>query len=230
MPVLRDIPVELQMGNVVRAQGIADMSRLREPIRKALYELIAMVREDGVLHTAAAYETYPVAAITDSHLKVEGSSAVLHGTFFDRVMADAREVVALVCTIGPQLETRSAECFEQGESLRGLLLDGIGSAAVGALGSRACQTVAEEARTRGYRAGSPVSPGSPRFSVAEQHELFKMVPADEIGVTLSGSGLMVPRKSISMVIGIGDRMPTWTHAESCDRCTMGPTCTYRVRA
>jgi hypothetical protein len=230
MPILRDIPVELTLEGVVRAQGMKDVSRLRGPMASTLDELMEMVQTGDLLETAVAYESYTVAEITDSHLKVEGSDAVLHGSVFSHLIADAQELTALVCTAGPKIEKRAAEYFDQGESLRGLFLDGIGSAAVGALGSRACSIISKAAEERGLHTGSPISPGGPRFTVAEQWPLFRLAPADEIGVRLSDSGLMIPRKSISMVIGIGEKMPTWTHAESCDHCNLGHTCPYRARA
>jgi len=39
---------------------------------------------------------------------------------------------------------------------------------------------------------------------------------------------MVPRKSISMVIGIGPQMTTWTKAEACASCNLSKTCRYRI--
>ena len=44
------------------------------------------------------------------------------------------------------------------------------------------------------------------------------------------SGMMVPRNSVSMVIGIGPRMATWTRAEVCARCSLKETCPHRIRA
>jgi len=88
--------------------------------------------------------------------------------------------------------------------------------------------VRREALSRGYQASSPLSPGMPGFSISEQWQLFKLVPAEEIGVSLNPSGMMVPRKSTSMVIGVGMKMPTWTQAEVCDRCSLKRTCPYKV--
>lgn len=55
-----------------------------------------------------------------------------------------------------------------------------------------------------------------------------LVPIEQIGVQLSSSGMMIPRKSFSMVIGFGAEMPTWTRAEACARCNLAKTCRYKV--
>jgi len=88
--------------------------------------------------------------------------------------------------------------------------------------------ITAEASSRGYQASSPISPGMPGLSITEQWQLLKMVPAQKIGVSLTSSGTMVPRKSASMVIGIGPQMKTWTRAEVCGRCSLAKTCPYRI--
>lgn len=227
MPINRNFTIHLELDSVLQAQGIKDYSRLRPVMKETINELLDQVSEGELLHPAVAYETLPIADITDDELTLSGNAAVLHGSLFQRLIPDAREIAAIVCTIGPELEQESARYFAEGKSLHGLLLDGIGSAAVGVLGSLACRHIERETHGRGFQAGSPISPGSPEFPVTEQRQLFQIAPAHEIGVTLSDSALMVPRKSLSMIIGIGHGMKTWAHSESCDHCTLSQTCAYR---
>jgi len=56
------------------------------------------------------------------------------------------------------------------------------------------------------------------------------VPAAEIGVILMESRIMVPRKSVSLVIGMGLEMATWTREELCAHCPLRKTCPYRIGA
>jgi hypothetical protein len=85
-----------------------------------------------------------------------------------------------------------------------------------------------ESSSRGYQISSPVNPGMAGFPLTEQWNLLGLVNTDEIGVRLTSSGVLVPRKSISMVIGIGPQMTKWTRAEVCARCSLRETCDYRV--
>ena len=68
----------------------------------------------------------------------------------------------------------------------------------------------------------------PGFPLTEQWNLLGLVNTDEIGVSLTASGVMVPRKSVSMVMGIGPKMTRWTEAEGCARCSLRKTCHYKV--
>ena len=109
-----------------------------------------------------------------------------------------------------------------------MILDGIGSAAVDSLVPEILRLVASEVSSRGYQISSPVNPGMPGFPLTEQWNLLGLVSADEIGVRLTASGVLIPRKSTSMVIGIGPQMTKWTRAEVCARCGLRETCHYRV--
>jgi hypothetical protein len=111
-----------------------------------------------------------------------------------------------------------------------MLLDGIGSAAVDSLTEEVCKFIAGEASSGGYEVSSPVSPGMPGLPITEQWQLLKLVPAGEIGVSLTSAGIMVPRKSVSMVMGIGSQMAKWTRAEVCARCHLKKTCPHRIPA
>ena len=229
MPVVRDIRLNLELEEVLRGQGIREYSKLKPGIKDIIDELLKHVNDAHLLEPAVAYETYPITGVGHQQISLEGD-IILHGSILPSVLAEAKELAVAVCTIGSRLEQQVTDYFSSGESLRGLLLDGIGSAAVGSLGFELCQLMARQASLRGYQAGSPVSPGGHRFPITEQWRLFELVPAEKIGVSLSSSGLMIPRKSTSMVIGMGPKIRTWTRAEACARCNLSKTCRYRVHA
>jgi hypothetical protein len=92
-----------------------------------------------------------------------------------------------------------------------------------------CRFMMAEASSRGSQASSPISPGMPGLPIKEQWKLFEMVPTRDIGVSLTSAGIMVPRKSASMVIGMGPHMKTWTRTEVCAHCSLRETCAYRIR-
>ena len=112
--------------------------------------------------------------------------------------------------------------------MRGMILDGIGSTAVDMITLEVLRRLTNEVSSRGYEISSPVNPGMPGFPLTEQWNLLGLVNADEISVSLTASGVLVPRKSVSMVIGIGPRMTRWTLAQVCARCSLRETCYYKV--
>ncbi len=227
MPVIRDIPLSLKTKEVLRREGFREHSKIRPEIKNLILELLASVESAHLLEPAAAYEIHSITEMSHSQVSL-GGNLVVHGPLLPSLLPEAKELAAVVCTIGPRLEKQVTNYFNQDEPLQGVLLDGIGSAAVDSLTEEVCTFMTAEASSRGYQASSPVSPGMPGLPITEQWQLLKMVPAQKIGVSLTSSGTMVPRKSASMVIGIGPQMKTWTRAEVCGRCSLAKSCPYRI--
>ena len=107
-----------------------------------------------------------------------------------------------------------------------LALDGVGSAAVEALAGSACRGFEQEAVARGWRPSLPLSPGMVGWTVREgQAQIFALVDAAEAGVRRTEGGMMVPRKSLSLVLGLGPRLEAVGSA--CAYCTLHETCRYQ---
>jgi len=227
MPVIRDIRLDLRETDLLSREGLGGHDGRRPVMRNRVLELLDDVESAGLLKPAMAYEIYPIARMGGDVLELEDGRE-LHGHLLPTSLEGARELAVVACTIGPRLEEESAACFGSNEALRGMLLDGIGSAAVDALSRECCLIIMEEAAALGYETSGPLSPGMPGFPLSEQRPLFELVPAGEIGVTLTRSGIMSPRKSESLVIGMGPEMATWTREEVCARCPLRKTCPYRL--
>ena len=228
MPVIRDIPLKLKMGEVLRRQGLGGKAKVRPEIESLIKELLASLENHHLLEPAAAYEYYPVTGMSGSQISLEGNKAV-HGPALPATFPEAKELAAIICTIGTKLEKQASDYTKNGQALRGMILDGIGSAAVDKLIPEVLKLIAAEVASRGYEISSPVNPGMPGFAMTEQRNLLELAGGDEIGVSLTQSGILVPRKSVSMVIGIGPRMTRWTQAEVCARCSLRETCPYKIQ-
>jgi hypothetical protein len=227
MPVIRDIQLSLKTGEVLRREGFSGYPKVRPEIKGLITELLAGIKKSHLLEPAVAYEIYPITEVSHSQVSLEGN-LVVQCSLLSSLLPQAKELAIAVCTIGPGLEKQVTDYTNRGEPLRGMLLDGIGSAAVDSLTQEVCKFIAGEALSRGYQASSPISPGMPGLPITEQWQLLEMVPAREIGISLTPLAIMNPRKSTSMVIGIGPQMATWTQAEVCDRCNLRRTCPYKI--
>jgi hypothetical protein len=229
MPVMRDIYLELGIEDVLRREGIGDQRNPRPKIMDLLKEIMRETESSKLLDPSLAYAFYPIDGFLTDRVKLKGGAAI-QGTLIPMLFSKADELGIAVCTIGSGLEEKSANYFKQGKELHGLLLDGIGSAAVDVLCQKVCQILGEEAVSHGYQASSPVNPGMPGLPIAEQEHLFELIPANQIGVSLTSGYMIVPRKSTSLVIGAGTNMPQWTSESVCARCYLKETCRYKIHS
>ena len=62
----------------------------------------------------------------------------------------------------------------------------------------------------GQQASPSYRPGIGRWPVELQSELLDHLPAPAIGVQLL-DGMMIPQKSVSMIVGIGTKLGRHTH-------------------
>jgi hypothetical protein len=227
MAAVRDIPLTMETAEVLRRQGLRKGAKVRPEIRLFIREALSSLKKFRLLGPAAAYEYYMVSSVNDSRISLEGGKAI-RGPLIPAIFPEAKELAAVVVTIGPKLEEQATDYSKNGEILRGMILDGIGSAPLDSLVPEVLRVIATDVSSQGYEISSPVNPGMPGFPLTEQWTLLGLVNADEIGVRLTASGILIPRKSTSMVIGIGPQMTRWTRAEVCARCSLRQSCHYKV--
>jgi hypothetical protein len=153
---------------------------------------------------------------------VQAGSGISEG--LARRLEGATELVACACTIGPAVEAR-ARSLEADDLVAALAFDGLGSAAVGRLAAQACAAAAKEVAGRGLAATPPISPGLAGWPLdLGQRFIFSRLDPARIGITLTSAAQMVPRKSLSFVLGIGEGVAAGT---ACELCGMTGRCRYR---
>jgi len=117
------------------------------------------------------------------------------------VFADAEKVALCLCTIGLKLEQAVNTLMAEGEILRSLILDALGSEAVEVVAIQSDRILAEKALKMHFWPSKRYSPGYKNWKLEEQRFIFDILPAADIGVKLhEESCMMIPRKSISFRI------------------------------
>ncbi len=155
---------------------------------------------------------------------VIGSGSDLRGS---SVFEGLERVAYCVCTIGSALEEEVTRLSDEGELLRAVILDAAGSVAAEAVAEYMDGLIREEAAAMGLKTSCRASPGYGDWDVREQAKIFRIVPAERIGVTLSESSMMIPRKSVSFAIHIDERPRRLRSENSCRNCDH-PDCPYRL--
>jgi cobalamin-dependent methionine synthase I len=131
-----------------------------------------------------------------------------------------------VCTIGDALERRVAELWEARELPLASMLDSVGSGAVESLAEYVNDLLCQEGVGAGMKVTNRISPGYAAWDVREQSLLFRLCPAEAAGVTLNDACVMLPAKSISLLVGAGPAARVDHYFSQCARCWMAG-CAYR---
>ncbi len=116
------------------------------------------------------------------------------------IFEHAKKVALCICTIGPQIESESSQLMKSDEMMKALILDAIGSEAVEQVARQTDKVLCEKAREIDLWPSKRFSPGYKSWNIEEQRYIFRMIPGEDIGVTLNESLMMIPRKSVSFRI------------------------------
>ena len=139
-------------------------------------------------------------------------------------LREAETIMIFMCTAGIQYELRSREQLLHGDQIKGYVLDVLGSITVEQALNRLRLYIENKLAPFGLKMTNPYSPGYCGWPVSDQSVLFSFFPAGFAGISLSESSLMSPIKSISGIIGVGEKVKK--RAYRCEICDH-PTCIYR---
>ena len=132
-----------------------------------------------------------------------------------------------ISTIGNSLEDKVAELFAENEYPQAIALDAVGIVATKFASNYIQGLVYQEAKEQKIYTTKYFSPGSGNWNINQQENIFQIIQADKIGIQLNDSYMMIPKKSLSWVIGI-EKKTTIKHRgnNSCDSC-LAKNCQFR---
>lgn len=149
--------------------------------------------------------------------------SILRGEDIIRHLEGCEKVILFAATLGIEADRliRKAEISDMAYAV---VLD----SAASALTEEYCDKTEKEINrlTGGYftfRFGL----GYGDFPISLQKDFIRILSADKlIGLTANESGILIPRKSVTAVIGISDN-PLNPERERCEICSMKETCKFR---
>lgn len=139
--------------------------------------------------------------------------------------ADA--IYAYIVTIGSGVEEEATSYMNKGDHFFGYLLDRIGSFAVESLAKDTEEKLRKELASKGMSVSMRLSPGYCDWGIEEQFKLAKIIDFSKAGITLTKNCMMVPKKSISAIVGVGQKKLFTKIKSPCASCNILKTCEYR---
>ncbi|MGD8813851.1 MAG: hypothetical protein PVI78_05185 [Anaerolineales bacterium] len=216
--------IPLDVDRILQAQG-ADPQSIRER-SPHLLQIAEQTLSEAIrhLHPQVYLKRLKVLSSNDQQMSLQ-DNGVLAGALVTEQLSTATEIIALLCTIGSALERHAMELMPR-QAMRAWALDGAGSAAVEILAEAACNAVDKQAQSEDLHTSIPLFPGMQGWPVDEgQAQLFRFWDDEELAIELTPSWMMIPRKSLSMVIGLS-KIP-FHQGSSCELCSHAQTCRYR---
>ncbi len=213
MPIVEISLDKLDVNEIIRLAGGGDIDQnpaIRKSLEWAILESTALIDGKGI------YRIFPASDNSD-HISItpnpgETITFPFPGT---SPTTGVEAVVVFVTTISSALEKEVKRQFNQGNQLEALFLDSAGSTAAEGVAAQLAQIVERENEGNNWRTGYRFSPGYCTWDMEIQWDIFRMLPAGDIGVELTESLLMLPRKSISGAIFFGKTLDPLNPCLTC---------------
>jgi hypothetical protein len=155
----------------------------------------------GLMKSELNYRFIEIDSIHADSVRLKGGITLLSKKL-SKTLTHCEEMVCFVGTIGSRLEDEINRLTQRNRISQAYILDAMGSAAV--------ESMVDEFQGHMAQALKPVhkgttlrfSPGYCDWPITEQKKLFRLFESHKLGVKLTDSCLMQPRKSISGLFGV----------------------------
>lgn len=162
---------------------------------------------------------------TEQGLLLEGAGLTLPGANIARHLSGCQEAILLAATLGVEADGLIRR-WEPVDLTRSLVLDACATQQIEALCDQGEEELRAEAAKEGKQATGRYSPGYGDLPLSLQPKVLVALDAGRrIGLTCTDRWILLPRKSVTAVIGRGEGMAP--RAKGCENCPMGVSCPYR---
>lgn len=189
-------------------------------------EIEALIDEslEEVTKKAVAKYTYSIFELEEMRLK--NTNFTLIGEDIQRLLKDCKSVILFGATLGLSID-QLIHRMEFRDLSKSIILDSCASAAIEAVANEVQEKLESEYLLKGLYLTDRFSPGYGDMPLSQQRDFHQVMNlSKKIGVNLSSTDLMIPRKSVTAIIGIADKAQKKRFA-GCEQCRLFNDCSFR---
>ncbi len=154
------------------------------------------------------------------------SSDFLQGEDINAHLIGGVKCVVLAVTLGTQAEIK-LNLFQKTDMEKAVIFDAVCDALVEEFADTYCSNLAKSLAQSNLYLNSRFSPGYGDFPINMQKKIVACINAQKlIGLTVTDSYTLLPRKSITAIMGVFDTTPL-EKQQGCESCNMKEKCKMR---
>ncbi|AFM01614.1 vitamin B12 dependent methionine synthase [Desulfitobacterium dehalogenans ATCC 51507] len=217
---------EVTIEELFAAQG-ADLSK-RSP-KQEMVDLNRKLLEEakGFARVRIIWQEVKVIGSGKQELYLE-DGLTFKGSLLPKVLGSADGVVLFAMTIGETIDERVKDYTHRGKTLEAFILDAAGSAIMAKAAYHSISEIERLYKEKQLDTTFSLGPGHSYWKGLEDvRSIIDYLKGERIGISLTDSNLMLPKKSIAMVMGVGSNLPDFKGKIHCDFCHLKGNCTMR---
>jgi hypothetical protein len=217
MPIFNGTLHEIDMNETKRYAGLkADRPFPDAVVAEACAAVQVLAAPRGIFRQCG-YDPQAHELLCDEPFTIEGSQIRRH-------LGDAEIAIVMAVTIGSAIEDEIDRLFQTKEYTKGLLMDAAATTATEMIADQLNNYIDNITVKKGYKTTWRYSPGYGDWPLSQQPAMVRAIHADQIGITVTSSCMLVPRKSVTAIIGLKRTDAGPCEPSGCAGCTMHGTC------
>lgn len=227
MPIINDISLNLTLDDAFQFLGARCHGLVRSKSVDVIKLLLDEITTQPILQPKISYTRVPVEAISNGRIYVPGGKCLSSAIGAHR-LKKATHLLLGVCTLGDRVESAISQYFNKKQRFKAVMMGELANLALFSLSEKLQSLADAAAEDMGISASGPLSPGDDGFALTSQELVIDLAGAEVIGVSSTSTQMMTPHHSLSVVYGLGNRMPRWSQAENCEGCRARERCRHRL--
>lgn len=160
------------------------------------------------------------------HIHLKNTKLFLEGIDIYNHLFHSEKCAILAVTLGNIIDKR-IKYYSKINLTKSLIFDACATTAIEAMADNTEEEIITYAKQNNYHTTYRYSPGYGDFPLSIQPEILKILDTErKIGLTVTQDFLLLPRKSITAIIGF-QKNPVSLNSKNCKTCNLYETCTYK---
>ncbi len=155
----------------------------------------------------------------------ESLKKIFIGEDIKKHLEGCKEVLLMGATLGSGVD-RAIHIEEMRDPIASLIMDSSGSTLIEAVCDTFEANLRKQYQEQGKYLTTRFSPGYGDVPLAVQNDFGQVIEARRIGLTMTPEHIMIPRKSVTAIIGVADH-PLKKRKKTCMDCNLHESCRFR---
>jgi hypothetical protein len=226
LPVFNGKRITLDLDYVLHRLRLGEEQRSRN-VRfvEALSDGIGVVRQNA--EPSVFYREHAYSQRVEGRVDIDGF-ALNVGEVVSGNLIDAQSVLIGIATIGSGVEEKAREAKGVQGLTHSFALETLGAIALDMGIEEYFTRYDEKLATSGLFTGVPLFPGETEGWVLEdQLTIYNALQDELVDVSINQALMLIPKNSVSFLVGIHDHPVKGENEFHCDYCSMRDNCLYR---
>lgn len=169
---------------------------------------------------------YPISRTNEKEVKIEGTNLVIKSKDINNLLKDCDSCAIIATTLGIEIE-KEIRKNSYSQLTKSIIMDACATTAIEELCDIVQENLRKELNKDGKYITNRYSPGYGDLPLEVNKDVMNVLNSSkEIGLTITEKGIMLPRKSVTAIIGISKNKVSNTK-KSCLNCSNYNDCKFR---